>query len=731
MTTYILNSQSVDYNFDLLHQLSLINKEGTISQTPEEYQQAKEFRSFFKTYSKYIQIKGQGTRIVNSIIDATRSLIIQAKTSIYNFIWSLPGFRMELANYPTKNADGTPFGTPFNGADYTTKSIFSPVISINPREYTSNRASFRAFKSLSNSMEKIEFDAVFDYLMKIVRANLAYTYDRPDFHASTLSTYELLGLILPLMFRLLENNKEHIFEEGTNKIKRSEDSNSNRCRDIWDLINILYFTLFDIKKNTTQSYQINNDRLLKLTEEFGVTHNTLLTSRIKEVREKVEEGTLALERLVEIVKLLDVKFVDSIIFDNSDHILENLDTSAIFRLRQYILERKIKKNTQLSRSVCKFCYELFQTRAPAQIKSEYIRLVMAYNLHNEYAELGVNLDDEGNQTLNHYLDTLTTYLQTDARKLEGVSLIHSLDILDHFSGHLFVISSPSNPNYDRCVRATRLYLGYLKDATELYERIVSVFLEASDSAKPNIIKDMLVVAGYCKDLIPMIGQIGNEALEYIEPLLALINKVVNTKQLMRIPDTINEAEIAVINEVGPTYITKFTPLLRAMLQRLSDSAVFISDEEMTPLSDEWRMIYSMYHFKPDRSFSESVFRMVLSSESINILKTVFNINLDDLGIQYVRVSGTSDSDISSDYLDALTYDLIVSPVAIPINSDSDSNCKEVVIVNQRTMHTILLDGMNPFTRQLLSYDDVSRVNSDPEVQEKLHQVMDFIRRLTN
>ena len=82
MTTYILNSQSVDYNFDLLHQLSLINKEGTISQTPEEYQQAKEFRSFFKTYSKYVQIKGQGTRIVNSIIDATRSLIIQAKTSI-------------------------------------------------------------------------------------------------------------------------------------------------------------------------------------------------------------------------------------------------------------------------------------------------------------------------------------------------------------------------------------------------------------------------------------------------------------------------------------------------------------------------------------------------------------------------------------------------------------------------------------------------------------------------
>ena len=59
MTEYIVNSQTVDYNYDILHQLSLINKEGTISQSPEEYRQAKEFRQFFKTYSQYVDIQSQ------------------------------------------------------------------------------------------------------------------------------------------------------------------------------------------------------------------------------------------------------------------------------------------------------------------------------------------------------------------------------------------------------------------------------------------------------------------------------------------------------------------------------------------------------------------------------------------------------------------------------------------------------------------------------------------------
>ena len=85
---------------------------------------------------------------------------------------------------------------------------------------------------------------------------------------------------------------------------------------------------------------------MRLIEEYKITNNVLLTSRIQERRKLVDSGKAGLERLVDIIKLIDVKFVDSIIFANMDYAL--LDSSIIFRLRQYILERKIKKNTDLS-----------------------------------------------------------------------------------------------------------------------------------------------------------------------------------------------------------------------------------------------------------------------------------------------------------------------------------------------------------------------------------------------
>jgi hypothetical protein len=722
MTEYILNSKSIDYNFDLLHQLSLINKEGTISQSPEEYQLAKEFRQFFKTYSQYMEIKNRNVEVIKVIIDATSSLIIQAKSSIYNFIWSLPGFRKALSKFDTTDANGIAF----NGADYTKNSIFSSILSAHKREYTSNRASFRAFKTLSAKMEREEFDAVFSYLMKIVRANRQYTYDNVGEFAPVLSTYELLGTVLILIIKLIQHNPTYVFEQSPEqnsyRVNREIDG---RVEDVWDLINILYFTVFEIKRSTSEAYKYNNDAVLEYTTEFERTHDPSITPRVRDRRRLVEEGKTGLERLVTIIRQIDVKFVDSIIFANADYILDNLNTSIIFRVRRYILERKIKKNTHLSAAVCGFTHQVLQSRSPAQLKSEFIRLVMAYNLHTEYIELGtVGIDRD--LECNPYLEVLTEYLLTDARKLNNTSLVHSIDVLDHFSGFLFMAVNPDHPNYLRCVKVTRLYLGYLKETTALYGQMVSNFLNVPDHIKPNILSDMMSVSGYCKDLILMVGQIGNEALEYIEPLLLLIEQVVNTKELMNIPIGIDPTEISVIDQVRPTYIKKFRPLLLRMLEQFAESAIYTSEDTVTALSEEWRMIYSMYQIKSDLSFSGTVFRLILRSESIRILKEIFDIDLHREGIMHIVVnSDLSNCDMPQDSLDGLTYDLIVSPVAIPVGFGVD----DVVLVNQRTMHTILLDGINPFNRQPLTYEAVVEMNDRPEIRERVDRAMDELRRL--
>ena len=116
----------------------------------------------------------------------------------------------------------------------------------------------------------------------------------------------------------------------------------------------------------------------------------------------------------------------------------------------------------------------------------------------------------------------------------------------------------------------------------------------------------------------------------------------------------------------------------------------------------------------------------MRSESIRILKELFDIDLVSENIQHIAVSSDlTDSSVSSTSLDSITYDLIVSPVAIPIGTDVD----EVVLVNQRTMHTILLEGVNPFTRQSLTYAEVIEINQRPDVMEKLHCAMNTIRGL--
>merc|ERR1711916_152167 len=86
----------------------------------------------------------------------------------------------------------------------------------------------------------------------------------------------------------------------------------------------------------------------------------------------------------------------------------------------------------------------------------------------------------------------------------------------------------------------------------------------------------------------------------------------------------------------------------------------------------WHEMYAMYFVKSDLSFAETVFRLVLRDETVRVLKDVFDINLSRDGVAHIVV----DTDLNSadgpestiPVLDGLTYDLVTSPVAIPISA---------------------------------------------------------------
>jgi hypothetical protein len=740
-----MNSRAIDSNYDILMQFCFLNSEQNIPISPIDNQKRELFKKFFKTYSEYLLHKNRAQGIIEALHLIIKPLTIDMKSCVLNFLWGLSGFKKSLADF-SDILDGD-----------SRSSIFGVIIGINPLEYVKNDTSSQLFERLGESMCRKEFDSVFSYLMRFVKANKEYTYDNVILFRNKLDSFELLGTVLILLFRLIRNNIEYVFDcntmESGDLLPHNINIIESKQKDIWEVINTLYFTLFDINESTIASLKFNKNEYLRMDEEYQRSKDSLILDSIKRTDMAVKDGKNALSRLMDIVGLIDHIFMENIIFNNTDYVLRIGDMGIVSRIRIYILNRgrEFKPGTDRANKMCKFVDQVLQSNTPAQLKSEFLRYIMSYSLTADYVKI-MNLD------------SLIKYLFTDARKLEDIKLIHSLDVLEHFGEHLYRSNSADVINHPRNVRVILLYLGYIDECTEIYEKIVKSFIMAPYYVKPDIIADVVNIIGYAKSLITMIGLIGNEALSYIDPLFKLLDKIVDTKNILNGEDMgrggMNDPSVSsVIDRIKPSCIENCTPLIIEMFKSLNDRAIFFGNDYLNQsnqsnqlnqlnqtISDEWLQIYGMYYVQTNIQTSDSVFRLCLKPHTVQIMRDIFKIDLDNHNISYLIIDSQCDALIENEpdiaMRDALTFEMVLAPVMIPTSSvgnagtagtagtdDTVDAVDNVVLVDQRTMHKILLDNQNPYTRQPMNYQDIVELNSRPGIRANLDKVMDFIKRL--
>ena len=699
MTEYILNSTSIDSNADLLIQLSICRK----TNDPDKSNRLNLFAKFFDVYSQYIDNRSKTQTIIVRINAATMHLMPGAKSDILNFVWSMSGFRKGLSSFKHEYYDGTPY----KGIDYMTTSIFAPLFGSIKQvagvdmdaadSYVSNSFSAKAFDSLTIKTEQSHFVSIFGYLMTIVRSNRPYTFESVLNYAKELSPFELLGTIMIITIRLCANNAEYTVIN---------------VADFWDLIDICYFTIYEIRRSTRQSYDFNKKEVARLTNLYKQSQNSTdlnLINSISKYNTQLAESEGMLNRISSILAEVDTKFVHFMIFDFAIYsgFISSVDTGRLSRLQRYMIEVEPVDVLRYADGICCLAHTILESRVPAYMKSEYMRIIMSYGLTDTF------------KRTDNRMRALNTYVLTDATKLGDVAVMHSLDVLEHFDEAL----------YSNNRQIIRLYLGYLESTNELYTKIVGSFLTAPDSIKPNIIRDMSTIMSCVPHLISIIGSIGHESLEYIEPLMVLIKNIYGTREMLNQNMTVNEITEtdSDLNSIKTVCVDRFGPLILAMFERLHkitvydgpldiDTDVDVSDippESASMLSE----IFEAYYIKPDLPFTTSVLRLILSSNTVDVMRNILGVDLDVLGIPYVlQEAYSSDTD---EMLDAVTGELLISPVAIPISNAGD----QALYINQKTLHKLMLKKTNPYTRQRMTYDDVLSIGTRPDVRAGLYSIM--------
>lgn len=721
ITVYMLNSPKIDSNRDLLKRFSLCK-----TNSSEDNEKEKHFKKFFDVYSQYLhnQNPEQCKIIILNINNIVSKLTVDARKNILFFMWSMTGFRKSLSYLPSTNIINN-VETPYKGVDYLSKSILSPLFN-DKNKYVPLKLALETFNSLVVKTTEEQFRSIMGYLTKIIRANVQYTFEHIEGFKNTLAPYDFLGCVLVLIIELIENNKEYVFtKKEYQDIIHNAKINRSLLGDVWDVINIAFFTLYEIKRSTTMSCEFNKSKIRVMMDNYNKTRNPILKESIRQTNNTLSEGKIILERMDDIIKNIDIESVNKIIFSNSYYLIESKDTAKLSRLRKYMLELTREEAKGLSKEICMFVDSILKSKITPNMKSEFLRYIMAYSLCSDYGVYGVSQTD--------YMETLTDYILVDSVKLGDLKIIHSLDILETFGDRIYT----SNKNYRKIIR---LFLGYLEGINDLYQRIINMFLLVDDKIKANIINDMMSVIGSVEHYINIMSMIGHEALEYLDQLLSLIENIIKTKDHLKIHHNMTPAEIEQFNNSEDMVVLdsarqkckeKFKPLIIKMLEDLRDISIYYGEEVDLDSNLESNLddndvladLFASYYIKSDLSFSGSVLRIVLNNNIIRILKDIFDIDCGDLGIYYINVD---EVDAKPELLDAVTSELLISPVAIPTSSNKDSG---VVFVNQKTLHKILLGSINPYTRQPLSYGDIFELNDRTDIQKKYYSILLNILRI--
>lgn len=601
LTSYIKNSNSIDQHYDILLCLS----------------DTSNLMDLFDVYFEYLNLNNWTREILDCIYSTIQHLTLDSKTCILNFLYSIKSIRLNLQFIDKIDLNLT-------GYDYQTKSIFSPIISshvdyVDYVDYVDPVAS-KAFKSLYRSTTQLEFDSIFKYMLNIAESNRAYTFYNVQDYQHTLSKFDLLGTVLIIVSKLCANNPEYV-----------------NIANMWQIVDIIYFTSFDIKKQCLEIIEF---------------HQNL---DIDASRQHVIDNRLSLDRILKIYTLANTHYLNQFIFDNFEYIINPVDASKLSRMLIYLLEIDIRDH----RLICKSILSILKSKCPPNLKSDYMRFLMAYSDVDLFIRL------ESSQ------DALIDYLFKDVRTLD-IGLIHSIDILKHFKSKL----------YGSNLKICRLYLGYIESITELYNTLkqmhedVGIDLNSNPENMIRIVRDVNLLASYVDTLIDILKTWGNEAMSYIDPLVKLINSMCTVFGYVSL-NTISDISISDISISNITYsVDRFKPQLIELIDSLKS--------KVDPNAD--------ISFRLDRT-PEAVKIFALKQDTIEILDSFGISNVEQLDVETLDV-------------DDITCDVAYNPIRIPISAGST----EYKIIDLKTLHKLMMDGLNPYTRQNITYEEIERFN---------------------
>lgn len=724
LSLYLQNSMKIDRNFDLLGTLGKYAFQRNEIEAVEDYELRVQFRKFFNTYAMYTNHQKISHIIYQGILRNISKLKPQRQVKIIQFFCGLASFKLSLSSMSVHE----------DGSKYHSESIFSPIVSKDGKSYTDNALTIKAYAPLVNEDNIAHIKPVYDYLMNIIRANKPYTFYRPENYSDRLTTFEILGTVLVLIQRLISNNLSHFFVDEKVTIIKEEFT-----KDFWDIVQILYITLHKITLSTQAELNYNTTMLERTRP--GPNKDALIKN--------VSFGQRSIDRLNVIFKELDTDFVDRLIFSNSSHLVDSFNmklvqdktTSTVFGvsvielisvLFSLIHQMEIKSKTPKAHSLCVLTEKILKcSKIPDELKSRYLRKVLTHNLVQDYHLVDIErrgcVDEKR-------LPTLKTYLCTVARRLGEIRMIHSADILDHFGTALYKDFAKDA----MCLQIIRLFIGYTNEARGLFENMCRMISQVPMDKKMNVINDITTMAGFGIEILKMLPILGNEGLSHFESVLIYLNYIGNILQRI---NTVGQPEedIDIVRTFEKKFKAQCLPILKAQLLSYDQKSLYRKsdqqdlDVDTNDSGEIWNDVYKIYYQEESDTPSDSVFRLVLTQTSINILNQTFGLNINDLQIEYVVIP----SEFPDYVTDAITQEMIINPVLLPIrefDSQSRINTPEKVfeysvLLDQSSLRNILWKGINPFTRQSITMDIIVEFNTIPSVISVMNRCMNYLRCL--
>jgi hypothetical protein len=619
----------------------------------------RKFDIFFEEYSSYLKLQTNTSKSAN-VLKSLLQIIKKSphkKIEFTQFIWSFSGFRNLIKLYPM-----TPH---ISGNKLISESIFCTIIENNVMIEDLDKI-IQSFDSLIE--DKHIHNAVIKHINNILDINTAYKYDNVDpMYSQNMTTFDICILMLNLVIKIMHRNESDVSED---KIKAFQ----SRFSDIfWKAIDIVYITSHHIHIKIMESL---NDKLLILRQIKENKPDS--DEELQALNSDILKGNKMLSRITKYINTIDKTYIDRKICHMIDNLIESKNFNTLSRLIIYFSYRTsvsfgsnidIISTTLLSTLSCK--------TIPNHIKYDIMRLIMSHFKKNilDYADS---------------IDILTKYIVTDIYKLNDLTEIHLIDIINEFS------NTPLIRSFD----IIELYMNMCSSINDKYILILDKYLSLPDDKKINTMNDLSQIIQSTIIVCEILCYTENHLIKkyiisYLSEILSLIQTICLTKQHFNScieshhPEILNNENISdyqnaleIFDKIKNEYVKKVMPLI-----------VIISNN----------------------------LHVGIDNITYNLLKNILGDNINELNIKVI-----DEAKITDEITDKITHNIAYNPYYISTNSTHEEN---LYIVDRKTIYNMYKTNINPFTREYIDIHIIDEFNETPRIKSMRNQIIQSIQNI--